>query len=119
VVGATGEGPGGRAWRNGWQARSQRAPAPLAKGDPPGIVPADRSLGSGGFRGAMGGPRPQPHVGQGLLDDLHLVVVHVFDGVCGWNPGRNLSRSSPHQMPFALPRKRPHRRNVALTFATR
>jgi hypothetical protein len=30
----------------------------------------------------VGGPRPQPHVGQGLLDDLHLVVVHVFDGVC-------------------------------------
>ena len=62
--------------------RTQGAGAPLAGGDPPGIVSADRSLGSGGFRGAVGGTRPRPHVGQDLLDDLRLVVVHVFDGVC-------------------------------------
>ncbi len=42
------------AWRN------QGAGAPLAGGDTGRIVPADLGLGSRGFRGAMGGTRPEP-----------------------------------------------------------
>ncbi len=46
---------------------------PLAGGDTGGIVPADLSLGSRGFRGAVGGIRSEPQVEQDLLDDLWLV----------------------------------------------
>ena len=70
------------AWQNPDYGWGQRAPAPLAGGDPGGAVSADLSLGSRGFsegvrspadRRAVGGARPQPSVGQDLLDDLGLV----------------------------------------------
>ncbi len=54
--------------------RNQGAPSPLSGEEPPGIAPADRR--------AVGGPRSQPQVGQDLLDERRLVVVHVFDGEC-------------------------------------
>jgi hypothetical protein len=63
------EGGAGKptAWRN------QSTSAPIAGGDACGIVPADLRLGSRGFREDVGGPSPEPQVGQDLLDDRGLV----------------------------------------------
>lgn len=65
---------GTKAWVRRWREETRV-----------GIVSADLSLGSRGFRGTVGGTKPESHEGQDLPDDLLLV-----------NEGDNRHRSPQH-----------------------